>query len=79
MLVATIFIAATAWGRVENKLECINKGTNGSIGALINTASIVGFGGVVKAVPSFAAFTSFALSLPFAPIISAKFSKKIQV
>ena len=77
MLIATIFIAATAWNRVENKLECINKGTNGSIGALINTASIVGFGGVVKAVPAFGAFTSFALSLPFAPIISATLATAI--
>lgn len=77
MLVAIIFIAATAWNRVTNKLECVNKGTTGSINALMNTASIVGFGGVVKAVPAFSVFTNFALSLPFAPIISATLATAI--
>ncbi|RRD94689.1 GntP family permease [Clostridiales bacterium COT073_COT-073] len=71
MLTATLFIVFTAWNRIEKKLESVNKGTTGSIGALMNTASIVGFGGVVKAVPAFSAFTNFALALPFAPIISA--------
>jgi len=71
MLAASLFIVLTAWKRIAKKQEAINKATTGSINALMNTASIVGFGGVVKAIPSFSLFTNFALSLPFAPIISA--------
>ena len=77
MLAAIVLIAATAWSRVEGKLDCINKGATGSINALFNTASIVGFGGVVKAVPAFGTMTAFALGLPFAPIISATLSTAI--
>jgi H+/gluconate symporter-like permease len=39
--------------------------------ALLNTAAIVGFGFVVKGVTAFESFVSFALSLPFPPLVSA--------
>ncbi len=71
MLAAIIFVVLTAWPRVQKKMECVNKGGAGSVMALMNTSCIVGFGGVIKAVPAFSVFTNFALSLPFAPIISA--------
>lgn len=77
MLGAIVFIATTAWKKVDKKLECVNKGATGSINALFNTASIVGFGGVVKAVPAFGSMTAFALGLPFAPIISATLATAI--
>lgn len=59
------------WKKIDGKLEITNKSASGSIGALLNTASIVGFGGTVRAVPAFQSFVNFALGLSFNPIISA--------
>ncbi len=59
------------WKKIDGKLEITNKSASGSIGALLNTASIVGFGGTVRAVPAFQRFVNFALGLSFNPIISA--------
>lgn len=71
LFTACVYIVLTAWKRIDNKKECINKGATGSILALFNTASVVGFGGVVKAAPAFSYFLNLALGLSFTPIISA--------
>lgn len=59
------------WKRIDEKQMILNKSSQGSIGALLNTASIVGFGGTVRAVPAFNSFVNFALGLQFNPLISA--------
>jgi H+/gluconate symporter-like permease len=57
--------------RLENPLKTLNEGISQSVMALLNTAAVVGFGFVVKGVPAFASFVSFAESLPFPPLVSA--------
>lgn len=59
------------WKKIDEKLEVINKSASGSVSALLNTATIVGFGGAVRAVPAFQSFVNFALGLSFNPLISA--------
>jgi H+/gluconate symporter-like permease len=57
--------------RLQNPLKTLNEGFSQSVMALLNTAAVVGFGFVVKGVPAFASFVSFAQSLPFPPLVSA--------
>ena len=71
MAASIVYIWITAHKRIKSVFECLNKGTTNSIGAIINTSAIIGFGGVVKLTPAFSIITDFALNLPFAPIISA--------
>ncbi|MDR2825874.1 MAG: GntP family permease [Deltaproteobacteria bacterium] len=49
---------------------CLNTGAGGSILAIINTASVVGFGGVVQTAPAFQSFVKFASELDFNPLVS---------
>lgn len=62
---------AIFWKKIEQKKEALNTSGRGSVGALLNTAAVVGFGGTIRAVPAFQSFVQFALNLQFAPIISA--------
>jgi H+/gluconate symporter-like permease len=62
---------ALFWNKIEQKKEALNTSGRGSVGALLNTAAVVGFGGTIRAVPAFQSFVQFATSLQFAPIISA--------
>jgi H+/gluconate symporter-like permease len=55
----------------------LDDASSGSITALLNTASIVGFGGAIKATPAFQTFVSFALGLSFSPVISAAIAVNI--
>lgn len=72
MCAAILYIVATAYSRLKGSLkEAINKGASNSINAIMNTCTVVGFGGVIKLAPAFSMVTNFALNLPFAPIISA--------
>lgn len=51
-------------------VKCITVGSQGAIGAVLNTSAAVGFGAVVKAVPGFADLTNIVLSVPGNPLIS---------
>jgi H+/gluconate symporter-like permease len=62
---------ALLWTKIEDKRAVLNAGGAGSIQALMNTASVVGFGGAIRFVPAFAAFTALATSIKFAPVVSA--------
>jgi H+/gluconate symporter-like permease len=62
---------ALFWNRFESRKDTLNHSGQGSVGALLNTAAVVGFGGAIRAVPAFQSFVSFALGLNFFPIISA--------
>lgn len=72
MCASILYIVATAYPRLKGSLqEAINKGASNSINAIMNTCTVVGFGGVIKLAPAFQLVTNFALNLPFAPIIAA--------
>lgn len=51
-------------------LKSLTVGSQGAIGAILNTSAAVGFGTVVKAVPGFADLTNLLLSIPGNPLIS---------
>lgn len=78
MCAAILFIVATSFTKLKSSLqEAINKGATNSINAIMNTCTVVGFGGVIKLAPAFKIVTNFALNLPFAPIISATLATAI--
>ncbi|MDO5054821.1 MAG: GntP family permease [Pasteurella oralis] len=51
-------------------IPAIGKGTNGAVGAIINTAAAVGFGSVVRIAPGFEHLTAMILNVPGSPLIS---------
>lgn len=55
----------------------LNEGSKNGVMSLIITASIVGFGGVVKYAPSFQSFIDMVNKFAFDPMISASFSINI--
>ncbi|MPM63171.1 hypothetical protein SDC9_110051 [bioreactor metagenome] len=63
---------ALMWPHLKEKgvINVINQGAASSIQALVTTAVIVGFGGVVKSAAGFQSIVAFALSLNLSPFIS---------
>lgn len=59
------------WGRFKDLAKTLNTGGAGSTLAMLNTATAVGFGGAVRAVPGFAALKAALLSIPGPPLVSA--------
>ncbi|MFE8703359.1 GntP family permease [Cytobacillus sp. FJAT-54145] len=53
----------------KNFWNAVSEGTLGALIAIGNTAAVVGFGGVAKAVPSFATAVDFMTSIPGSPLI----------
>lgn len=56
--------------QIKEIMPAINEGSNGSIGAIMNTACAVGFGSVVKVVPGFATLTNAVLNIPGSVLVS---------
>ena len=54
----------------EKFIKSIGKGTQGAIGAILNTSAAVGFGSVVRSVPGFQDLTNLILAVPGSPLIS---------
>jgi H+/gluconate symporter-like permease len=48
-----IFVAATNWRRLASLQQSMDSGANASVLPIFNTASLVGFGAVVAALPAF--------------------------
>lgn len=57
-----LFLIAVNWRRYSDLRETINKGADASVLPIFNTASLVGFGGVVAALPAFAIVTESLMS-----------------
>jgi len=53
LTVSIVFVAATNWRRLQSLRESIDSGANASVLPIFNTASLVGFGAVVAALPAF--------------------------
>lgn len=68
---------ALYWKRLRNPLEITNQAAVNSLTALLNTAVVVGFGGVVAASPGFLKIVEFALSLKMDPLISGSIAVNI--
>ena len=54
----------------ERLMKSLAVGSQGALGAIMNTSAAVGFGTVVRAVPGFADLTNMLLSIPGNPLIS---------
>ena len=70
-LVAAILLLATLnWSRLKNPLKTVNDGTFGSFLPIFNTASEVGYGAVIAALPAFAIIRDAVLGISSNPLIS---------
>ncbi len=66
-----ILVIAANWKRFENVKDSINQGTMGSLLPIFNTASEVGYGAVIAALPAFLIVRDFVLDLfPDNPLAS---------
>ncbi|WP_260065358.1 GntP family permease [Ruegeria sp. B32] len=57
-----LFLIAVDWRQYRDLRETLNKGADASVLPIFNTASLVGFGGVVAALPAFALVTEALMS-----------------
>ncbi len=60
---AIVVLIATNWRRLPKLVDSLNEGANASVIPIANTASLVGFGGVIAAMPAFGAIGDALLSL----------------
>lgn len=58
-------------------MRTAGEGANDSIMPLINTAAVIGFGGVVIQTPGFSAFAEWLLGLPLSPLLSVFISANL--
>ncbi len=70
LLLAVFYCYFVFRNRYTDVKGMITTGSQGAVMALVNTAAIVGFGGIVKIAPAFQNFVDFAAGLPFSPIVS---------
>ncbi|MDM5332555.1 GntP family permease [Ureibacillus composti] len=67
-IIATFIVS---WKYFKNPWEAVSQGTIGAIIAIGNTAAVVGFGGVAKAVPAFTVAVEAMTNIPGSPLIGA--------
>lgn len=67
-IIATFIVS---WKYFKDPWEAVSQGTIGAIIAIGNTAAVVGFGGVAKAVPAFNVAVEAMTSIPGSPLIGA--------
>jgi H+/gluconate symporter-like permease len=67
---ATLFAFVANRGRLANAPDTINKGTLGSMLPMLNTASEVGYGGVIASLAAFGAVRDAMIGLSSNPVVS---------
>lgn len=71
LLVAILMIVALNWSRLKSIRTSLDEGANASVLPIANTASLVGFGAVIAALPAFQMISDALLSLGDAnPLLS---------
>lgn len=70
LTLATLFAIAVHWKQFSNKVETLSKGANDALAPIFNTATQVGFGGVIKSLPAFAVVQAAIFSIGGPKIIS---------
>ncbi|MGI9525039.1 MAG: GntP family permease [Hyphomicrobiaceae bacterium] len=63
LIIAILLIIATSYKRFKDLRASINSGADASVLPIFNTASLVGFGAVIAALPAFAHLTELVLSV----------------
>ncbi len=71
LLVACIYTILTRWNHIDKKMEAINKSAVSSIGALVATGAVMGFGSVVKISTAWPAIVEWVLGLPLSPLVGS--------
>lgn len=74
---ASILAAALNFKRLKNPLESINGGVSGAITAIMNTAAVVGYGGVIRGLAAFALIQGAILGISDNPLISEAISTSV--
>jgi len=70
LAVASIVLVALHWKRLAELRKSLDAGANASVLPALNTASLVGFGAVVAALPAFAVVRDGFLAVPGGPLVS---------
>jgi H+/gluconate symporter-like permease len=69
---ANLLLIAGNWSRLVDLRASLDKGADASVLPIFNTASLVGFGGVIAALPVFATISELAMSIGGGnPLVSA--------
>lgn len=71
LLIGCLLSVALFYKRIPSLIGSINESGVNSITALMNTAVVIGFGGVVKMSGGFQTIVDFAMGLEMSPLISA--------
>ena len=77
LVVAIIVSLILFWKNIENVTNTVNKGAIGSLLAIANTSSEVGYGNVIKTLGGFAILQAGILAIPGSPLISLAASTSI--
>jgi H+/gluconate symporter-like permease len=70
LAVASLFLALVLRRRLPQLRKTLDAGANASVLPALNTASLVGFGAVVAALPAFAVVRDGVLTVPGGPLVS---------
>ena len=77
LVIAIIVSIILMWKNLENITKTVNKGAIGSLLAIANTSSEVGYGNVIKTLGAFAVIQAGILAIPGTPLISLAASTSI--
>jgi H+/gluconate symporter-like permease len=74
LVLGSLFCALFFNSLRTRSLEAVGAGANDSIVPLLNTAAVIGFGGVVTQTPGFATFAQAVMGLDLPPLVSVALS-----
>ena len=77
LVVAIVFAIAVNWKRFASVKDCVNSGVFGSMLPILNTASEVGYGNVVKTLGAFAIIQAALLGISDNPLITAAIATNV--
>lgn len=77
LVVAVVFAVILLRKNLDDVKQTVNKGAIGSLLAIVNTSSEVGYGNVIKTLGAFALVKSAILAIPGTPLISIAASTSI--
>lgn len=70
-MTASMIVGGILFSKKANMVTVFNDGAKNGVISVVTTASVVGFGGIVKMSPAFSVFVDGLMSLTFSPIIAA--------
>jgi len=77
LVIAIIFVIVVDWKRFKDVRGSVNSGVFGSMLPILNTASEVGYGNVIKTLSAFAIIQAFMLGISNNPLIAAAISTNV--